>query len=81
MITTLKLDTVSFGTKGQVVIPSRLRKAFEIEEGTKATVVATEEGILLKPVTRAFIKGMRGKYRHLPLLETLKDIKHEERER
>lgn len=81
MITTLKLDTVSFGTKGQVVIPSRLRKAFEIEEGTKATVVATEEGILLKPVTRAFIKGMRGKYRHLPLLETLKVIKHEEKER
>ena len=36
MIATLKLDTVSFGTKGQVVIPRRLRKEFEIEDGTKA---------------------------------------------
>jgi AbrB family looped-hinge helix DNA binding protein len=81
MIATVKADTVSFGTKGQVVIPSRLRKAFEIEEGTKATVVATPEGILLKPVTRAYIKSLRGKYRHLPLMETLKEMKREEKDR
>jgi len=81
MITTLKTDTVSFGTKGQVVIPSRLRREFEIEEGTKATVVSTPEGILLKPITRTYIKSLRGKYKHLPLMETLKEIKREERER
>ena len=69
MITTLKPDTVSFGTKGQVVIPRRLRKEFEIEDGTKATVVSTPEGILLKPITRAYIKSLRGKYKNLPLLE------------
>ena len=60
MITTLKLETVNFGTKGQVVIPRRLRKEFEIEEGTKATVVSTPEGILLKPITRSSIKSLRG---------------------
>jgi AbrB family looped-hinge helix DNA binding protein len=81
MIDTLKLDTVSFGTKGQVVIPRRLRKEFEIEDGTKATVVSTPEGILLKPVTRAFIKSMRGKYKDLPLLETLQQMKTEEKEK
>jgi AbrB family looped-hinge helix DNA binding protein len=81
MITTLKTDTVSFGTKGQVVIPSRLRREFEIEEGTKATVVSTPEGILLKPITRTYIKSLRGKYKHLPLMETLKEMKREERER
>jgi AbrB family looped-hinge helix DNA binding protein len=47
-----KTDTVSFTTKGQVVIPRWLRTQFEIEEGTKAVVQATPEGILLKPVTR-----------------------------
>ena len=52
MITTQKIETVNFGTKGQVVIPRRLRREFAIEEGTKAAVVATPEGILLKPVTR-----------------------------
>ena len=80
MISTLKPDTVSFGTKGQVVIPRRLRKEFEIEYGTKATVVSTPEGILLKPITRNYIKSLRGKYKHLPLMETLTQIKREERD-
>ena len=53
-------ETVSFTTKGQVVIPLRLRKHFEIQEGTKAVVRATPEGILLKPVTAAVIRRGRG---------------------
>ena len=44
-------NAVWFTTKGQVVIPLRLRKQFHIEEGTKAIVEATPDGILLKPVT------------------------------
>ena len=79
MIPPVNVETVSFGTKGQVVIPRRLRREFEIENGTKATVVATPEGILLKPITRTSIQSLRGKYRHLPLLETLQTIKREEK--
>jgi AbrB family looped-hinge helix DNA binding protein len=60
MSTTEKPETVSFTTKGQVVIPLRLRKQFDIEDGTKAVVQATPEGILLKPVTAALIKRGRG---------------------
>ena len=52
MSTTGKTDAVWFTTKGQVVIPAWLRKQFHIEEGTKAVVQATAEGILLKPVTQ-----------------------------
>ena len=81
MIATLKIETVNFGTKGQIVIPRALRREFEIEEGTKATVVATPEGILLKPITRSYIKSLRGKYKHLPLMETLKEMKREEKDR
>ncbi len=55
-----KLDTVRFTTKGQVVIPLRLRKQFNIEKGTCAVVTATSEGILLQPVTTAIIKHGRG---------------------
>ena len=77
----LKADTVNFGAKGQVVIPSRLRREFEIEEGTRATVVATPDGILLKPITRAYIKSLRGKYKNLPLMETLREMKREEKDR
>jgi AbrB family looped-hinge helix DNA binding protein len=60
MSTTDKLETVCFTTKGQVVIPRRLRKQFDIEDGTKAVVQATPEGILLKPMTAALIKRGRG---------------------
>jgi bifunctional DNA-binding transcriptional regulator/antitoxin component of YhaV-PrlF toxin-antitoxin module len=39
-----------------VVIPHRIRKLFHIEDGTRAVVIATDEGILLKPVIAALIK-------------------------
>jgi AbrB family looped-hinge helix DNA binding protein len=51
-------ETVWFTTKGQIVIPRRLRKEFHIEEGTRAVVTATPDGILIKPVTNwAIEKG------------------------
>ena len=60
MSATIKTDSVWFTTKGQVVIPAWLRKQFHIEDGTKAMVQATPDGILLKPVTAALIKQGRG---------------------
>jgi len=60
MSATIKTDSVWFTTKGQVVIPSWLRKQFQIEDGTKAVVQATSEGILLKPVTAPLIRQGRG---------------------
>jgi len=52
----MQSETVRFTTKGQVVIPQRFRKLFLIEDGTRAIVSATEEGIFLKPVTSAMIE-------------------------
>ena len=48
-------DSVWFTTKGQVVIPARIRREFHIENGTRAIVLSTPEGILLKPVTKQSI--------------------------
>ena len=80
---TEKPETVWFTTKGQVVIPLRLRKQFDIEDGTKAVVQATSEGILLKPVTAALIKRGRGilkrTQRGKPLVEDWAE--HQEQER
>jgi AbrB family looped-hinge helix DNA binding protein len=80
---TEKLETVWFTTKGQVVIPLRLRKQFDIEDGTKAVVQATPEGILLKPVTAALIKRGRGILKRTrggkPLTEDWAEHKKQER--
>ena len=61
-----KADSVYFSVKGQVVIPRRLRKEFEIEEGTRAYVEATPDGILIKPVTATTIRRMRGILKRKP---------------
>jgi len=75
-----KGESASFSVKGQIVIPRRIRKEFEIEEGTRAHIEATADGILIRPITPKFIRSLRGKYRHLPVMETLKEIKREEKE-
>jgi AbrB family looped-hinge helix DNA binding protein len=80
---TEKLETVWFTTKGQVVIPLRLRKQFDIEDGTKAVVQATPEGILLKPMTAALIKRGRGILKRAPGSRPLTEdrAEHKKRER
>ena len=66
MSTALKTNSVWFTTKGQVVIPAWLRREFQIEDGTKAVVQATPEGILLKPVTKHAIARLHGILKRKP---------------
>ena len=84
MNTTEAANAVWFTTKGQVVIPRRLRKQFHIEDGTKAIVEATAEGILLKPVTRWAIERGFGLLKRKPggksFQEEWAEHKREERE-
>lgn len=61
-----KPASVWFTTKGQVVIPAWLRREFHIENGTRAVVQSTPEGILLKPVTKHAIARLRGILKRKP---------------
>ena len=78
---TLPAETVFFSSKGQMVMPRRLRKEFEIEEGTQAYVEATPEGILIKPVTRKFIRTLRGSLKGKGALNALLADRKAERDR
>ena len=73
--------TVSFTVKGQVVIPRKIRREFEIEEGTQAIEQTTADGILLKPITGKYIRSLRGKYKHLDLMKGLTESRKEDRRR
>lgn len=79
----VKTDTVLFTTKGQVVIPARLRRQYHIENGTRAIVEATPDGILLKPVTKHAVARLRGilkrKPGEKPLAEEWAEHKRKER--
>jgi AbrB family looped-hinge helix DNA binding protein len=75
-----KTDTVYFSVKGQIVIPRWLRKQFEIEEGTRAHVSPTPEGILIRPITRAFIRSLRGSLKGSKAMEVFMNERKRERD-
>jgi len=51
---------VRFSSKGQIVIPSSIRKALEIEDGTETVVKVVGDEIHMKPVTKATLRRLRG---------------------
>lgn len=69
--------------KGQIVIPSKIRRKFGIKEGTRVQVDMDEQAhrIILTPVTRDYIQKLRGKYKGKGLLTALAAEKKRERER
>jgi AbrB family looped-hinge helix DNA binding protein len=80
MKTTNKTDTIRFTVKGQVVIPSWLRKEFEIEEGTRALVYQEGDAIVLKPITPKHIRALRGSLKGSGVLKSMMEDRKRERE-
>ena len=68
--------------KGQIVIPSKIRRKFGIKEGTRVQVKVDEQAhrIILTPVTPAYIQTLRGKYKGKRLLAALAAEKKREKE-
>jgi len=56
----MKTETSVVTTKGQLVIPARLRRRFGIKKGTMVTFTEDAGRIIVQPVTREFIRGLRG---------------------
>jgi AbrB family looped-hinge helix DNA binding protein len=75
------METVAT-SKGQVVIPSKIRKQLGIKDGThlQIDVNAVTRQIILTPVTREYIHSLRGKYKGKGLMKTLMADKKRERE-
>jgi AbrB family looped-hinge helix DNA binding protein len=54
------VDTGNVTTKGQLVIPARIRRRFGIKAGTRIRFVERDGEIVLQPVTSAAIRGLCG---------------------
>jgi AbrB family looped-hinge helix DNA binding protein len=69
-------------SKGQVVIPSKVRKKFDIKEGTRFLIEIDEKGvrIILKPITREYVHSLRGKFKGKGLMKAFMEEKKRERE-
>jgi len=53
-------DTATVTTKGQVVIPSRIRRKYNIKKGTKLYIEERGEYIVLKPITEEYFERTAG---------------------
>ena len=66
--------------KGQVVIPSKLRRKFGIKKGTQVFVYEKNGEIVIRPITDEYIEGMAGMMGTKgKLLRALKEEKAKER--
>ena len=54
------MDKTVVTVKGQVVIPSRLRRKFGIKKGTQVYLYERDGEIIVKPITDEYIRRMAG---------------------
>jgi len=68
--------------KGQIVIPSKIRRKLGMTENTRIQVDVDEQAhkIILTPITREYIQSLRGKYKGKGLLKALAAEKKREKE-
>ena len=68
-------------SKGQIVIPSSVRRKMGIENGTRIQIDVDDQGrrIILTPITRGYVHSLHGKYRGKELLKAFTLEKQSER--
>jgi AbrB family looped-hinge helix DNA binding protein len=75
------MNTGYVTSKGQLVIPSKLRKKFGIKEGTRVNFFEEKDGIKIVPITHEVIEANKGFLKtHGNFLKALMDEKKKERE-
>lgn len=67
--------------KGQIVIPSSIRRKFGITKGTRIQINLSDDEsvIILTPITREYVHSISGKFRGKGLLKALMAEKKREK--
>jgi AbrB family looped-hinge helix DNA binding protein len=58
-----RIFEVKITSKGQMVIPKPLREKYNLMEGSRVKIIATRDGLLIKPRLEAPWIGLRGMMR------------------
>jgi AbrB family looped-hinge helix DNA binding protein len=74
----MKPEVSTITTKGQLVIPAKLRSKYNIAKGTQVAFVEEENRLILQPLTPEFIRSLRGSLKSKP---SARDILDQERQR
>ena len=54
------METAYVTSKGQLVVPARLRRKYGIRPGTKICFIERDNEIIFQPVTREYIRSVCG---------------------
>ena len=54
------MDTSQVTSKGQLVVPARLRRKYGIKPGTRIRFVERDHEIALQPLTREYVRAVCG---------------------
>lgn len=63
---TINTESAYMTSKGQVVIPVRLRRKYGLKEGTRLNFVEEEGRFVVQPVTKEYISSFRGIFKSKP---------------
>jgi AbrB family looped-hinge helix DNA binding protein len=69
----MKPEVSTITTKGQLVIPAKLRRKYNIAKGTQVAFVEEENRLILQPLTPAFIRSLRGSLKSKPSARAILD--------
>jgi len=54
------METSTITTKGQVVIPVKVRKRHGLKSGTKIAFIEKDDEIIMKPINKNYFKSLIG---------------------
>ena len=54
------MTTTTVTAKGQIVIPSRIRRHLNIKKGTRLSIIEKNDEIILQPLTREYFENTAG---------------------
>lgn len=54
------MEESTMTSKGQIVIPARLRRRYGLKPGTKVYFIERDKEIVFQPVTKEYLKSVHG---------------------
>ena len=75
----MKTETGIVTSKGQLVIPAKLRRRFGIRKGTLVSFLEDNGRLIVQPITREFIESLRGSLKGGRAYEILMEERKRER--
>ena len=78
------MEEATMTTKGQIVVPARLRRRYGLKPGVKVYFIERKDEILFQPLTKEYIRSVHGmltsktSVTHELLQERAQDKSHEE---